>query len=123
MRGAAAWHGGALGLVMQGLEPAKGFEAKPRKKELFLVLVLEADLASFLFCFPSDAHPVSAVGPHPHPRPHALPQPLLSMTECTVLRPHLPLPGSCLHFNSPLFHPAFQEGASPSGLRCKLMRA
>lgn len=59
-----------MGLVMQGLEPAKGFETKPRKEELFLVLVLEADLASFLFCFPSDAHPDSAVGPPAHSPSH-----------------------------------------------------
>lgn len=45
---------------MQGLEPAKGFEACPRKEELFLVLVWEAGLASFLFFFPSEVHPDSA---------------------------------------------------------------
>lgn len=36
---------------------SNGFEAGPRKEELFLVLVWEADLTSLLFLFPSDAHP------------------------------------------------------------------
>lgn len=58
MRGAAVQPGGAVRLVFQGLEPAKGLEAEPRREELFLVLVLESGLRvwscllSFLFSLP-----------------------------------------------------------------------
>lgn len=74
MRGAAVQPGGAVRLVFQGLEPAKGLEAEPRREELFLVLVLESGLASFLFCFPSHSHPDCAADPC------TLPQPLHRMT-------------------------------------------
>lgn len=39
---------GAAGLIMQGLEPAKGSEAHPGKEEWFPVLVWEAGLAFWL---------------------------------------------------------------------------
>lgn len=84
MRGAAVQPRGAVRLVLRGLEPAKGLQAEPRREELFLVLVLEAGLASFLFCFPSHSHPDCAADPTPPPTPTlwppTLPQPLHRIT-------------------------------------------
>lgn len=49
---AAAVERRGSGAVMQDLEPEKGVEARPRKEELFLVLVWEAGLAPFFSSLP-----------------------------------------------------------------------